>query len=102
MNDLRGNLGKIFNNPIVEQHLLKGDTIGYLTHNNRTKETDMILEGFLRREFSKFFKDKENVSDNISEWIFSPTSIFFMDKCNTLQEFMDNVIPEINKYSSIY
>ena len=101
MTNLKGRLGRIFNNPIVDEHLSKGDILGYLTHDNRTKDTDMILEGFLRQEFKNAFEDKDHISDNISKWMFSPLSMFFMDECNTSQEFLDKIIPEINKYSSI-
>lgn len=98
MSDLKGNLGRIFENQIVKEHLLNGDILGYLTHENRNKKTDMVLEGFLRQEFKNYFDDKENIEDNISKWIFNPTSMFFMDECDTIDKFLNNVIPEINKY----
>lgn len=95
MKKLKGKLEKLYNNKIIQEYIDEFETVfGYLGHENRTDETDLVLESLLNNEYAmKIFNE-----DDIADWICSRPARHFMDMCDNLRYFKNNVIDSILQF----
>lgn len=94
MNDLKGKLGKLYDNKIIQEYIDDcGGAFGYLGHSNRNEKMDEVLESLLNNEYAmQVFSE-----DDIAEWICSRPARHFMDCCDNVKYFKNNVIDSILK-----
>lgn len=87
---LKGNLEKLYKNKIVKNHL-NINFVGYLNHKYRTNETDKELEDILKYNIGLNPK-LENI---IANWMFSRNAKQFMDRCDNLEFFKENIVENL-------
>lgn len=92
MKDIKGSLNKLYDNKIIQEYIEEyGGAFGYLGNDNRTKEIDLVLESLLTNEHAmKLFSE-----DYIAEWMCSRPARHFMDVCNNIKYFKNNILDSV-------
>lgn len=88
---LKGDLEIIYQNKKIRKQIKKDIIFGYLIHENRTKETDKELENILKYNLGL----NKNLNNVIATWICSKNSKQFMDLCNDISFFKENIIENL-------
>lgn len=95
--EFKGKLDEIYNHPIVQEYLtgeIQGNIVGgYLGHENRTDETDIMLEETLNDEYLEL--------KVVATWVCSKSGRYFMDECNDIEYFKENILDTLIDYQDI-
>lgn len=84
MKNYKGKLGKIYNNVIIQDYISGIYVFGYLNHEHRSNETDLILR--------RISQSNSVIDENsMAEWICSKDARHFMDSCETTEYFNINI-----------
>jgi hypothetical protein len=88
MDKYKGKLNSIYNTNIIQEYISNGSVYGYLGHENRTANMDIILENIFTRSGTIY-------KEIICEWVCSKIGRHFLDDCRDEEYFKDNIIGSI-------
>lgn len=89
--NLKGNLDRLYENKIVKDYLNQNLVFGYLGHEHRTEETDRELEDLLKYNLGL----NPKLEDMIATWMCSRNARHFMDLCDDIEFFRENIVENL-------